>query len=332
MLAARKNHKSPSKSEGRALALIPVAVAVLFAGIALPRAVVPADTPLPTVDIAKVDALLAADAARARQAGAAPLPSSVRAVGSAIRAFFAAEANREPDERTAELHERIIQALRYEETTDGVAGLVTLRAVDVEEFAVRLAEASAKGVARTPELDELAGPIVNRLSDAGLGDGTHVHLSETEAKVLYREVFAATLGLQHLPELAPTLDEERLRYAMLLGRGRPGPLERRELAEVPTLALLTTGAETAAQKCERESTREQQTLAAWRMTKVRELGDLDPTYPTLYAVGVLAYQHGDYDISVSATRNWLETHPRGEWSLRAENLLRAGLAATVKQI
>ena len=175
-------------------------------------------------------------------------------------------------------------------------------------------------------------PSSARLSEVGLGDGTHLRLSTSEAKVLYREMFAATLGLQRLPELAPTLDEERMRYALLLGRSRPGARERRELSWMPARTLLATGPETDSERCQRRAEYEAQAVAAWRMTKVREIGGLDPDYPMLYALGVLAYQHGDYELSVNAMRSWLEQHPHGEWSLRAENVLRAGLAAAAKQI
>ena len=335
MLASRKNHPGSRKktNEGRALALIPVAIAVLFAAVALPRAAVPAEAPLPVADMAKVDAVLSADAARVRALGSTPLPSSARAVGSAVRAFFAAQAAGLPDEQVAILHEKIEAALRFEETADGIDALVALRAVYVEEFVARLAEAASRNVARTTELDELAGPIVARLSEAGLGDGTRLRLSKVEAKVLYRQMFVGALGMQGRPELAPSLDEERVRYAILLGRGRPGPRDQRQLEALPAVALVPSGGvENEDQRCERFSAAATRLLAAWRLNKVRELGAIDPSYPTLYAMGILAYQHGDYNQSVGAMREWLEEHPRGPYALRAENFLRAGLAATAKQI
>ncbi len=336
MLTSRTNRpgSKTGKNDGRALALVPVIIAVLFAAVALPRSVVPGDAPLPVPDMAKVEARLSADAARAHALTLrGPLPSSARAVGSAVRAFFGAQARGEPDESVAPLHDRIMEAVRYAEEADGIGALVDLRAVYVEELAARLAEASAQNVARTAELDELAGPIVARLSEAGLGDGVRLHLSAVEAKVLYRQVFAATLGLQGRPELAPSLDEERLRYAILLGRGRPGRVDSRELSMLPSSAPMANGAngaESATQRCDRYAIVAGQLLAAWRLTKVREIGAIDPTYPTEYAIGILAYQHGDYDASVHAMRDWIDQHPHGAYALRAENVLRASLAAATK--
>ena len=68
-------------------------------------------------------------------------------------------------------------------------------------------------------------------------------------------------------------------------------------------------------------------MELWRLEKVKLLAKIDPEYPGEYARGVAAYRAGKYAISEDAFKKWLKDHPNGPFTLRAQNHLRAAIAA-----
>ena len=80
-------------------------------------------------------------------------------------------------------------------------------------------------------------------------------------------------------------------------------------------------------ECQKIVAKETAVVEKWRADKIRRFGDIDPTYPTGYALGVAYYRAGRQDLSVEQFRNWVQMHPDGPYSLRAKNHLKAAFAA-----
>jgi TolA-binding protein len=82
-----------------------------------------------------------------------------------------------------------------------------------------------------------------------------------------------------------------------------------------------------ARACEAIAEAERNATETWRLERIARIGAIDPSYPTEFARGVASYRRGDYVGSAQAFRRWLDDHPDGPFTLRAENFLRAALAA-----
>jgi TolA-binding protein len=75
--------------------------------------------------------------------------------------------------------------------------------------------------------------------------------------------------------------------------------------------------------CARIDDGERVAALGWILTKMKELGKIDPTYPLDYARGIALFHSHDYAAAAIAFRGWLEQHPNGPWTLRARNYLLA---------
>jgi TolA-binding protein len=72
---------------------------------------------------------------------------------------------------------------------------------------------------------------------------------------------------------------------------------------------------------------ERASTEAWRLDHIGRLAAIDPAYPADYARGVVSFRRGDFGASAKAFEAWLQAHPGGPMSLRAQNFLRAAAAA-----
>ncbi len=318
---------SGSKTSARfsPLALVPLSVAILVGALVLPRATPPREVPLPAADARALDQRISEDRARAERARAIPLDANVRALGSAVRAFHAAEA--EDSDLTALAYDRDrIRALApIALAVGGVEGILTLRALQLEEFLATVAHFEVTGQ-RTRELDEVTGSFIR--SEMRVGwcrdrsgakvswppDGRPKIVLEDDAsrRAAFKLTWNAEVGMESRPELALALDETRALYAFYLLH--PHAPEN----QVAALDAARRGAADAS-TCERIDGGERLAAAAWALKKMKELAAKDPAYPFAFARGILLYHQQQYDSSASAFHEWLDAHPDGRYALRARN-------------
>jgi hypothetical protein len=314
----RRNDDGQKGSEGgRALALIPVGVALLFAGLMLPRAVPPRDLPLPEVNAPAVEAAQASDDARAAAAAETPLPTSVRAFGQAIRAFNVAEA-RDLPETGWDLLRSDVDRTRKEAMATGVGPLLDLRAAQMKKFLDGL-HAWEKTGDVSPEFEAVAGAFLRRMTAAGWAHERTLDLSDAELRVMYKLKWNAVAHFEELPGFEPSLDEMRELYTFYLLHPHAPEGTR------ASIDAARKNARTAAD-CEALAAGEAMAGEGWRLEKIERLGRLDPSYPLDFARGVALYRSGNYEGSARAFESWLQKHPDGPWTLRARNHLRAALA------
>ena len=314
----RRNDDGQKGSEGgRALALIPVGVALLLAGLMLPRAVPPRDLPLPEVNAPAVEAVQASDDARAAAAAETPLPPSVRAFGEAIRAFNVAEA-RDLPETPWDLLRSDVDCTRKEAMATGVGPLLDLRAAQMKKFIDGL-HAWEKTGDVSPELEAVAGAFLRRMTAAGWAHERALDLSDAELRVMYKLKWNAVAHFEELPGFEPSLDEMRELYTFYLLHPHAPEGAR------ASIDAARKNARTAAD-CEALAAGEAMAGEGWRLEKIERLGRLDPSYPLDFARGVALYRSGSYEGSARAFEAWLQKHPDGPWTLRARNHLRAALA------
>lgn len=313
--AVRKDAESRT---GRWLALVPITVAVVMVLLSIPRAAVPDDIPVPAVDQKALDAIVAADKARAAAARVTRLPNDVLAVGTQLRAMNKASVtnDRESTDRArAELDSAVRVVLGR---PDGIADLTALRAVQTEEFLSEVARFEEKGQT-SEELDELAGAFVPRMRDAEWLDGSRLLLDEEERRVSYKLVWTTLTALRS-EGMDLALDETRVLYRLYLRHPHPTEAQR------PGLVAQRAAARTPAD-CERYQRDARRASEQWRAEKIKLLGAVDPTYPASYALGISQYRGGNYEAAIDAFRQWIDAHPDGKWTARARNYLKAALVA-----
>jgi hypothetical protein len=151
-------------------------------------------------------------------------------------------------------------------------------------------------------LRELAGGFIAQARRAGWivieGQRHSVVARRYEREALFRKRWAEVVGLAD-GSFALTLDEQRIFYAFLMTH----PL-------VKTYGV--TGRDDAG-RCRAAN--------AFLLRKVLELGRIDPSYPTGYAVGVLQLRLERPRDAVAPLVEFLKRGD-GPWTLRARNALR----------
>lgn len=310
------------RKEGRWLAVIPIAIGVVFLLLMMPRATEPDAVPLPRVNERALAEIARAEDARAAAAEVNRLPSYILAVGTATRALNGAEARGADDAEQLAARQRLDAALRdVARQPNVVADLVALRAVQLRRFLDAVARWESTGETSEDFID-LAATFVERTSDAGWTAGRRVLLSDTERRVMFKTVWNVLTGIDGVPEAAVTLDEQRALYAMYIRRPRP-PEARRLALEAARREATTPEA------CARVNVEHRRRSALWLADKIKQLGAIDPTYPTDYALGVAYYRAGRFDLSAEAFTAYIAAHADGPFALRARNHLKAALAEGV---
>ncbi len=305
---------------GRWLAAVPVSVAMVMFAILMPRASPPSEVPLPDVDMRSLSRTISEDGARAARARETRLPGDILAVGSAVRAINQADARGASELEAHDVRSRLDDAVAKAFVREGASDdMLALRALELEGF---LAEARSfeKNGEESRELAELGGGFVRRMREATWIDGHRILASDVQLRAAYKLVWNALTGTDRLPSFHLSLDEERVLYALYLARPHAPDARRLELAA--ELGSAATRAD-----CERARANHERAVELWRAEKIRKLGQIDPSYPTNYALGVAYFRAGRYDLAVEGFRSWLDAHPEGRWSLRARNHLRASVAA-----
>ena len=110
------------------------------------------------------------------------------------------------------------------------------------------------------------------------------------------------------------MDETRALYMFYLGHPHVGERDRQ------AIGLARKSAKTEA-ACQAIRERELRALETWRLDKVDRLGKIDAAYPLAYARGVTHYRMGLGEAARRDFSYWLDTHPDGPWTLRAQNQL-----------
>ena len=319
---AKDKPSGSASNSSRWLALIPVTAALFAFLLMMPRAAAPEDVPLPQIDARALEATHADDRARSASVSTKPLDGDVRAVGTALRALNKGIARGARPEELSNARAILQDAMRTALGTEpqrGIDALRTLRAVELDQFLAEVTRFEATGKT-TPELEELAGGFVERMSAAGWIDGNRVILDEPERRVAYKLVWTATVGADRIPALALTLDEQRVLYTLYLRHPHAPEAERQSFETMRRLAKTDV-------ECDKAIAKERILVEQWRAEKIKRLGELDSAYPTGYALGVAYYRAGRYDLSMEQFRTWVERHPDGPLSLRARNHMKAAFAS-----
>jgi hypothetical protein len=298
---------------------VPLLVAGLVGTLVMPRAAQPEAVPLPTIDGRELARIAASDTELARGARKDPLPGEVRALGSAVREFNVREARSADDvemnEARRALDEATVLAL-----TKGAAQLVALRAVQLDGFLVEVRRYEQTGV-ETDELKALGGSFLRRMRYAGwLDDNNRIVLDEWQRRAAFKATWSALISQESRAELRLSSDETRALYVLYLEHPHAPEAFR---AQDEAARKTAKDARTCADIAQRETN----AVEEWRLDKVRKLGQLDPSYPTAYAVGVVQFRRAHYPAAAEAFRTWLEQHPSGPYGLRARNYLKASIEA-----
>jgi hypothetical protein len=216
--------------------------------------------------------------------------------------------------------EKVTQARAQAFATAGKNAVRMLFVVQSHAFlaAVRAYQLTGK---ETDELRELAGPFLQRLRQAEWIVGSDVQVSERELRVLYKLMWGFDTGLEAEEGFAVTLDERRVLYGLYLRKPHPPEHLRSALLRAKEHA----GSRELCVKVEDET---RAASEKWRIGKIAAVGEFDANYPTEYALGIAHFRLGDYQASGQSFRRWIDQHPGGPWTLRAQNFLKAAQKAT----
>ena len=311
----------PGTRSARWLALIPVTIAALTMLLMMPRTVPPEDVPLPQIDGAALEAQRQDDLAREASARATRPAGEILQVGTTLRALNLAQVTGASPEdvgvaRTA-LESAFITAASDAER--GLDGLRTLRALQLESFLTEVERFEATGKS-SEELEELAGPFLDHMIAAGWVQDGKVLLGDGARRAAYKLVWNAQMGAERLKGMPITLDEQRALYTFYLTHPHASEAQRLAYEAMRRKA-------SSRDECTKANAEEHLDMEQWRIDKIRRLGELDPTYPTGYALGVSYYRSGRLEQSIEAFRGWVVNHPDGPYSLRARNHLKAAVLA-----
>ena len=271
------------------------------------------------VDARGLERRVRADEELAASARSEGLPDDVRLLGSAIRAFHTLEAK---DAEAADLlvaRRGVDEAMQAALKVKGLAAIVRLRAVQLESFLAEVKKFEANGE-ESPELAAVGGAFVRRMRREGFCHGHTLLFREPELRVLFKRMFDAFLALDTHAEMTPTVDEMRALYAFYLAHPHLGEAQRE------ALDAARRGAKDK-RACDALDEGERYALESWRLDRMTKLAAIDPEYPLAYARGVVLYRRGSYGPAAESFRSWLRDHPSGPWTTRAENQLRAAMAA-----
>ena len=311
----------PGTKRARWLALIPVTIAALTMLLMMPRTVPPEELPLPQIDAAALEAQHRDDVSRAASARATRLSGDLLLVGTTLRALNVAQLTGASSEDVGVARTAVESAFMAvaAEGDRGADGLRTLRALQLESFLAEVDRFEGTGKS-SEELEALAGPFLDHMIAAGWVQGGKVVLGDAARRAAYKLVWNAQMGAERLAGMAVSLDEQRALYTFYLTH--PHASEAQRLAYEAMRRRATTHEE-----CVKANAEERFDMEQWRIDKIRRLGELDPTYPTAYALGVAFYRAGRLEQSIESFRGWVNNHPDGPYSLRARNHLKAAVLA-----
>jgi hypothetical protein len=285
---AQAEDRPPLEGMGAVLTLGALLVSTAY--LAIPRAAEPSLVPLPQPDRRVLARQRAEETRLSDEARRVPLSFEVRAVGDAFRRLGAGTVVGQgvPNGTLRDLQKLAAGAL----ATGNGRPLLALRSVQSELFVAAARDWDTSGKVGT-ELRELGGDFPEIAEQRGFRKGGRLVLDDEELGTLFRMRWCELTGTKGSPPLAPSLDELRSFYALLLAHSAPGgdPGSDR-------VGLLAVAA----------------------------LSKLDPRYPAALARGVLLYRSGAQAAAANAFRDQLSQQEDGPFRLRARNHLLAALA------
>jgi hypothetical protein len=302
------------------LGLVPVGVGLVLGVLCLPRAIPPEDVPLPVPNAQTLGDIEARDHSLGTEP--TPLPDDIRALGSAIRAYYTREAKQEIDPYVTPTSmndarvalDNVADPLLASTTND--ANILALRATQLEGFVAQVHAFERTGT-ESEELRALGGPFVRRMRDAGWCHDHTCVIDDDALRVMYKLAWNGLLRLER-PPFRVAIDEQRALFAFYLRRPHAAEAVRKRIDDA-------RGTARSEKACAALDEGEALGAEQWRVERVRKLSESDPEYPRDYALGILHYRHKDFSAAADSFRDWLQEHPNGSWTLRARNYLRASL-------
>ena len=285
--------------EGWQPGLVAVVLAAIVALLAVPRSIESMELPVPVADVQQLQRTMRADDDAARSVVKNPLDTDVRALGSLMRAFGKADAARD-EAMLVQLNSRIFPAVVVARN-QGDASLVALRAFQMQQFLREVRRFVVTGQT-SDELVELGAAFGDVLLRSGWCIGSPPYtmlMPEQVLRVVYKRRWNEITGLSG-PPFEPTIDEKRVFLAFLL---RHPPRAGDRLPSSPSPGF----------------------DGAYLLRKVEEVAAVDPSYPQLFARGIVQFRKGDFRRAAESFATHLDTSPDGPWALRAQNHLRAAL-------
>jgi hypothetical protein len=300
------------------LALVPLSVALTIGVLLFPRHAAPDSVPLPTPDARELARSAAVDRDLAEAARREPLPSAVRALGSALRDYHLQEARGTQEHLLAEARHAIDTA-RTDALAVGDDALLRLRAVQLDTFLRELRAFEATGV-ESDDLFAVAGSFLAGMRFEGWCQGRVVLAGDAARRAMFKEMWNGLVAVADRPAFRPTLDEERALYALYLFYPHP-PRSARD-----AIAAARRGAHDGP-SCDALAQAERNAEETWRIDRIDRIAAIDPAYPAAYARGVSNLRRGDFPHAASDLSEWLRQHPDGPLALRARAALRAAVDA-----
>jgi hypothetical protein len=318
-----------ARKEGSWLAVIPLMVGALVLLLMMPRATAPESVPLPRVDARALERIERADDARAAAAESERLPGYVLAIGSALRALNAAEVRGADELTRLDARRRLQAAVRdvpkrgskpaeNAEAANVEADLLSLRALQARRFVAAVSRWESTGETND-DLVELGGGFIQRADEAGWVVGRRVLMEDRLKRIAFKLVWNTLVGVDGMRAFDLSLDEQRALHSFYIENPRAPETSR------VSLAVDRRNASTP-EACARVAMEERRQRELWRAEKIKKLGSLDATYPTAYALGVVYYRAGRFDLATEAFATYAAAHQDGPYALRARNHLKAALA------
>lgn len=288
--------------DGWQLGVLAVVIAWGSAVLMVPRTALPDRVPLPRVAPAAREAIVRRDRDLAARATTRPLELAVRRLGADVREIGRAEAG--SGTAPGELVERT-----RKDASDAVARtpdqVLELRAYQTELFTKAVYAWAASGKDSADLLD-LGGAVRDLLPTNGWtateGKRTRIVIDELALRAFFKRRWDSLAGLSGAA-FALDVDETRAVIAFQIERS----------------SSLLDAAANAGQLV--EGNPETTSL----LDHVRELGELDPTYPFRFAEGVVHFKSANYTAAVDAFSRFLQATPDGPYALRARNYMKAAL-------
>lgn len=269
-----------------------VGVAALGTFLVTPRPTRPRFVPLPVVDHVAIARLDREGVARAVLARETLLPARARLVGEEFRRFNRARARGTFD--AAQLERELTEDVRRLIEQDAARELLDLRALQSELFVQAVHQLLATGK-DSEELVELGGEFSKSFTASWLDEDGRSTLDDAHLRLFFRVRWGLVTDTHRLPGFGPTLDEERLYYALLI------------------------------QRPEAPSEGDPALRAVARLGYVNALARIDPAYPADLARGIALLDAQRPEEAIIALRAHVTGHPTGPWALLARNHLLAAL-------
>jgi hypothetical protein len=277
--------------EGWELAVPAVGIALLSLLVSLPQPTLPEYLPLPTFAPEALEAARGRLVADANAAKRNRLPFSIRSVGEHFRQIghrihLGYGLSRDAQTR----YQALVRSVLLEEGPDQ---LRQLRAIQTELFVTALGEYERTGIAND-DLTELGGEVLDVFEEKKLQTKPvqtkpvrtriHVLLGPDERRAVFLLRWTELSGLNDVPEL----QLEPTWVILALGRRLRPPLAKLGASELKVIDRIT---------------------------------EVDPTYPTAVAKGLLFARLGAYEAASLSFSDFLAQNPNAPYSHRAKNHL-----------